>query len=85
VFSLCPHIWMELQRSMLIQVALPWYLAAMTDPSDFGIFLAVPERVYKSLQHTADEGVLSVQFHKNLPWLVSGGADGIVKAYHHGI
>ncbi|CAM0139791.1 unnamed protein product [Umbelopsis sp. WA50703] len=33
----------------------------------------------------ADEGVLSVQFHKNLPWLVSGGADGIVKAYHHGI
>ncbi|KAG2175402.1 hypothetical protein INT43_001049 [Umbelopsis isabellina] len=33
----------------------------------------------------ADEGVLSVQFHKKLPWLVSGGADGIIKAYQHGI
>lgn len=30
------------------------------------------------------EGVLSVQYHKSFPWMVSGGADGIVKIYHHG-
>lgn len=30
------------------------------------------------------EGVLSVHFHKSYPWLASGGADGVVKGYHHG-
>ncbi|KAI8575566.1 hypothetical protein K450DRAFT_261266 [Umbelopsis ramanniana AG] len=40
---------------------------------------------YTAHRRKADEGVLSVQFHKELPWLVSGGADGIVKAYHHSI
>ncbi|OZJ02569.1 hypothetical protein BZG36_04192 [Bifiguratus adelaidae] len=30
-----------------------------------------------------DEGVTSVRYHKSLPWLVSGGADGIVKLYQH--
>ncbi|KAI9275940.1 WD40-repeat-containing domain protein [Phascolomyces articulosus] len=30
------------------------------------------------------EGVLSVQYHKTLPWMVSGGADSIAKVYHHG-
>ncbi|KAI8369759.1 WD40-repeat-containing domain protein [Blakeslea trispora] len=30
-----------------------------------------------------DEGVLSTQFHPSFPWMVSGGADGIVKIYHH--
>ncbi|KAI8381394.1 WD40-repeat-containing domain protein [Radiomyces spectabilis] len=29
-----------------------------------------------------DEGVLDVQYHRCLPWMVSGGADGIVKVYH---
>lgn len=31
-----------------------------------------------------DEGVLDVQFHRTSPWMVSGGADGIVKIYQHG-
>ncbi|KAI8987962.1 WD40-repeat-containing domain protein [Mycotypha africana] len=30
-----------------------------------------------------DEGVLAVKFHPTYPWLISGGADGIVKIYHH--
>ncbi|KAG2220234.1 hypothetical protein INT45_008775 [Circinella minor] len=30
------------------------------------------------------EGVLSVQYHKAFPWMVSGGADSIAKVYHHG-
>ncbi|KAI9496878.1 WD40-repeat-containing domain protein [Zychaea mexicana] len=30
------------------------------------------------------EGVLSVQYHKAYPWMVSGGADSIAKVYHHG-
>lgn len=29
------------------------------------------------------EGVLSVQYHKLFPWMVSGGADSIVKVYNH--
>ncbi|RUS29799.1 WD40-repeat-containing domain protein [Jimgerdemannia flammicorona] len=32
-----------------------------------------------------DEGVLSVRYHQSLPWMVSGGADGIVKVYQHGV
>ncbi|ORY99284.1 WD40-repeat-containing domain protein [Syncephalastrum racemosum] len=32
----------------------------------------------------ADEGVMSVQYHERMPWMVSGGADGQVKVYHHG-
>ncbi|KAI8093369.1 WD40-repeat-containing domain protein [Halteromyces radiatus] len=31
-----------------------------------------------------DEGVLDIQYHRSFPWMVSGGADGIVKIYHHG-
>ncbi|ORZ11245.1 WD40-repeat-containing domain protein [Absidia repens] len=31
-----------------------------------------------------DEGVLDIQYHRSFPWMVSGGADGIVKMYHHG-
>ncbi|KAI9301095.1 WD40-repeat-containing domain protein [Cunninghamella echinulata] len=31
-----------------------------------------------------DEGVLGVQYHPSYPWMVSGGADGIVKIYNHG-
>ncbi|KAG0192965.1 hypothetical protein DFQ28_006997 [Apophysomyces sp. BC1034] len=31
-----------------------------------------------------DEGVLDVHYHRSFPWMVSGGADGIVKVYHHG-
>ncbi|CAO3644735.1 unnamed protein product [Cunninghamella blakesleeana] len=31
-----------------------------------------------------DEGVLDVQYHPSYPWMVSGGADGIVKIYNHG-
>jgi striatin 1/3/4 len=31
-----------------------------------------------------DEGVLDVHFHRTSPWMVSGGADGIVKVYQHG-
>ncbi|KAI8380528.1 WD40-repeat-containing domain protein [Choanephora cucurbitarum] len=30
-----------------------------------------------------DEGVLSTQFHPTFPWMMSGGADAIVKIYHH--
>ena len=30
-----------------------------------------------------DEGVLSTQFHPSFPWMISGGADAIVKIYHH--
>lgn len=30
-----------------------------------------------------DEGVLDVQYHPSYPWMVSGGADGIVKIYNH--
>ncbi|RUS18134.1 WD40-repeat-containing domain protein [Endogone sp. FLAS-F59071] len=32
-----------------------------------------------------DEGVLSVRYHQSLPWMISGGADGIVKVYQHGV
>ncbi|KAK4511366.1 uncharacterized protein ATC70_012581 [Mucor velutinosus] len=31
-----------------------------------------------------DEGVLDIKFHKSFPWMISGGADGIVKVYHRG-
>ncbi|KAI8339260.1 WD40-repeat-containing domain protein [Chlamydoabsidia padenii] len=31
-----------------------------------------------------DEAVLDIQYHRSFPWMVSGGADGIVKIYHHG-
>ncbi|KAF7724007.1 hypothetical protein EC973_001467 [Apophysomyces ossiformis] len=31
-----------------------------------------------------DEGVLDVHYHPSFPWMVSGGADGIVKVYYHG-
>jgi striatin 1/3/4 len=31
-----------------------------------------------------DEGVLDIQYHRAFPWMVSGGADGIVKVYHQG-
>ncbi|KAI8068503.1 WD40-repeat-containing domain protein [Gongronella butleri] len=31
-----------------------------------------------------DEGVLAVQFHPRFPWLISSGADAIVKVYHPG-
>ncbi|KAI8337566.1 WD40-repeat-containing domain protein [Chlamydoabsidia padenii] len=31
-----------------------------------------------------DEGVLDIQYHRAYPWMVSGGADGIVKVYYQG-
>lgn len=31
-----------------------------------------------------DEGVLDVKFHHSYPWMISGGADSIVKIYHYG-
>jgi striatin 1/3/4 len=39
---------------------------------------------FSAHRRKGDEGVLSVKFHQSFPWMVSGGADGIVKIYHHG-
>lgn len=39
---------------------------------------------FSAHRRKGDQGVLSVQFHKSFPWMVSGGADSIVKIYHHG-
>ncbi|KAI8992404.1 WD40-repeat-containing domain protein [Pilobolus umbonatus] len=39
---------------------------------------------FSAHRRKGDEGVLSVKFHPSYPWMVSGGADGIVKIYHHG-
>ncbi|KAL0080781.1 WD40-repeat-containing domain protein [Phycomyces blakesleeanus] len=39
---------------------------------------------FSAHRRKGDEGVLSVQYHKSMPWMVSGGADGIVKVYHQG-
>ncbi|CAO0790592.1 unnamed protein product [Mucor circinelloides] len=39
---------------------------------------------FSAHRRKGDEGVLDVKFHKSFPWMISGGADGIVKVYHHG-
>ncbi|KAI7901369.1 WD40-repeat-containing domain protein [Cokeromyces recurvatus] len=39
---------------------------------------------FSAHRRKGDEGVLNVKFHPTYPWLISGGADGIVKIYHHG-
>ncbi|KAI9023006.1 WD40-repeat-containing domain protein [Phycomyces nitens] len=39
---------------------------------------------FSAHRRKGDEGVLSVQYHRSMPWMVSGGADGIVKVYHQG-
>ncbi|CAG8539929.1 77_t:CDS:10 [Ambispora leptoticha] len=36
---------------------------------------------FVSHRRKSDEGVLSVQYHPNMPWLASGGADSVVKIY----
>lgn len=38
---------------------------------------------FSAHRRKGDEGVLSVKFHPSFPWMISGGADGIVKIYHH--
>ncbi|CAO3657077.1 unnamed protein product [Mucor hiemalis] len=39
---------------------------------------------FSAHRRKGDEGVLGVNFHRSFPWMVSGGADGIIKIYHHG-
>ncbi|GAA5798950.1 hypothetical protein HPULCUR_004359 [Helicostylum pulchrum] len=39
---------------------------------------------FSAHRRKGDEGVLSAKFHPSFPWMVSGGADGIVKIYNHG-
>ncbi|KAG1143109.1 hypothetical protein G6F37_011276 [Rhizopus arrhizus] len=42
------------------------------------------EQEFSAHRRKGDEGVLSVKFHKSYPWMLSGGADGIIKVYHYG-
>ncbi|KAI7862263.1 WD40-repeat-containing domain protein [Spinellus fusiger] len=39
---------------------------------------------FSAHRRKGDEGVLSVNYHRSLPWMVSSGADGIVKVYYQG-
>ncbi|KAI8641506.1 WD40-repeat-containing domain protein [Parasitella parasitica] len=39
---------------------------------------------FSAHRRKGDEGVLDAKFHPSFPWMISGGADGIIKAYHHG-
>ncbi|CAO3681577.1 unnamed protein product [Rhizopus stolonifer] len=42
------------------------------------------EQEFSAHRRKGDEGVLSVRFHPSYPWMLSGGADGIIKIYHFG-
>ncbi|KAG1175243.1 hypothetical protein G6F70_001730 [Rhizopus microsporus] len=39
---------------------------------------------FSAHRRKGNEGVLGVNFHRSYPWMISGGADGIIKVYHYG-
>ena len=44
--------------------------------------LIVPLKVLKGHKASNEVGATSVVFHPKQPWVFSGGADGVINAYH---
>ncbi|KAI9265949.1 WD40-repeat-containing domain protein [Sporodiniella umbellata] len=42
------------------------------------------EQEFSAHRRKGHESVLSVRLHRSYPWMLSGGADGIIKIYHYG-